>query len=356
VGIGANGSVWVVGCDQVTGGFGIYNRQNNAWRKVPGGATKIAVDRNGNPVIANNSGTIFQGDQNGNWKALPGCARDIGVGANGSLWIVGCNAVPKGFGIYNWTGSSWRSVAGAATAISVMPDGRPAAVNASDEIYIGNGTGSWQQLDGSAKDISVGANGSLWVIGNNVEPNGYGIYQRTANTWKKVPGSALRIAVNPQGLPLVANQVPPVSSGGWKMPWKAGISLGISQSWHYDYYTNQSNALDIPLSAGTPVLAPTNSKVMAFCNAGNNHLAIKLQAEDSQIYSLIHVQATGVSLGRSYKQGEQIGVVAGDKPWNNCAQSTGSHLHFGLPRRDMQIDGQIFKSDSIPPKLTSTNQ
>lgn len=31
---------------------------------------------------------------------------------------------------------------------------------------------------GKAKDIGVGANGAVWVIGSNVEAGGYGIYRR----------------------------------------------------------------------------------------------------------------------------------------------------------------------------------
>lgn len=209
VGIGFNGAVWVIGCDNTQGGNGIYNWQGDStWRKIYGGAKRIAVNPNGTPVVVNDSGQLFEGDGNGGWKAFPGCARDVGIGANGALWVVGCNAVTGGYGIYQWIGSGWRSIVGGAVAISVFPDGRLAMVNNADEIFIGDGQGKWQQLDGKAKDISVGANGSLWVIGNNVESNGYGIYKRTGTTWQKIPGSAVRIAVNPQGIPWVVNQDP----------------------------------------------------------------------------------------------------------------------------------------------------
>ncbi|MEB3295536.1 MAG: tectonin domain-containing protein [Synechococcales bacterium] len=221
VGVGANGAVWVIGCNETPGGYGIYNWQGGSnWRGIPGGATRIAVGPKGNPVVVNNTGAIFWGDGNGNWQRLAGCARDVGVGANGALWVVGCNAVPGGYGVYQWTGSGWRGIAGGITAISVLPDGRPAAVNSHDEIFIGDGNGRWQLVGGRAKDIAVGADGSLAVIGNNVEAGGFGIYKRAGNAWQKIPGSAVRIAVAPNGVPWVVNNSnpsnPPPTTGNPK--------------------------------------------------------------------------------------------------------------------------------------------
>ena len=58
---------------------------------------------------------------------------------------------------------------------------------------------SWQLTDGAARDVGVGADGTVWMIGTNVVAGGYGIYKRTNNTWSNVPGGAERIAVDPQG-------------------------------------------------------------------------------------------------------------------------------------------------------------
>ena len=57
----------------------------------------------------------------------------------------------------------------------------------------------WKMLPGAATDIGVGADGTAWVIGTNVEIGGYGIFRWNGSNWDKVSGSAVRIAVDPQG-------------------------------------------------------------------------------------------------------------------------------------------------------------
>jgi murein DD-endopeptidase MepM/ murein hydrolase activator NlpD len=104
-------------------------------------------------------------------------------------------------------------------------------------------------------------------------------------------------------------------------------SAKVTQTSHSDGYGLR--AIDLDLSAGTPVLSPANATVVATCNAGNNHRAIKLKSDDGTLYSLIHVYSTNIQKGQRFRQGEVIGSVASDKPWNKCAKSTGVHLHFG---------------------------
>jgi murein DD-endopeptidase MepM/ murein hydrolase activator NlpD len=104
-------------------------------------------------------------------------------------------------------------------------------------------------------------------------------------------------------------------------------SARVTQTAHSDGYGLR--AIDLGLGAGTTVLSPANAVVVATCDAGNNHRAIKLKADDGTFYSLIHVYSTNVQKGQRFRQGEVIGSVASDKPWNKCAKSTGIHLHFG---------------------------
>ncbi len=63
----------------------------------------------------------------------------------------------------------------------------------------------WQLTDGAARDVGVGANGAVWVIGTNPVPGGYSIWKRVNNAWVNVPGGAERIAVDPQGNAWVVN-------------------------------------------------------------------------------------------------------------------------------------------------------
>jgi len=113
--------------------------------------------------------------------------------SGGSVWVIGTNTVPGGYGIYQWAGNNWASRSGGATRIDVGSEGDPWVVNSSDEIFHWEGTG-WRHLSGRAKDIGVGASGT-WVIGTNAVPGGYGIYRWTGANWSAVPGGATEITV-----------------------------------------------------------------------------------------------------------------------------------------------------------------
>jgi murein DD-endopeptidase MepM/ murein hydrolase activator NlpD len=124
------------------------------------------------------------------------------------------------------------------------------------------------------------------------------------------------------------------ASANPKLPFSG--SARVSQSAHGDGYGLR--AIDLALPAGTPVLAPADARVVGTCNAGNNHRAIKLQS-GSTFFSLIHVNTPDVFIGKTYRQGQQIGTVAADRPNNACARSTGVHLHFGVSSNAPVVDG-----------------
>lgn len=124
------------------------------------------------------------------------------------------------------------------------------------------------------------------------------------------------------------------ASANPKLPFTG--SATVSQSAHGDGYGLR--AIDLALRAGTPVLSPADSVVVATCNAGNNHRAIKLRS-GSTFFSLIHVTTSDVFVGKTYRQGQQIGTVAADRPNNACARSTGVHLHFGVSSNAPVVDG-----------------
>lgn len=134
IGIGADGSVWVVGIDSRRGGHSLYRLQNGLWKKVDGSGVRIDVDRNGNPWVINDDDQIYRYDR-GQWIRVPGEAKDIGVGADGSVWIIGANERAGGYGVYRYNGSGWTLVPGSARQISVGPDGEPWVVNRDGDIY-----------------------------------------------------------------------------------------------------------------------------------------------------------------------------------------------------------------------------
>ncbi len=64
---------------------------------------------------------------------------------------------------------------------------------------------SWERLPGAAKDIGIGADGSVWVIGTNGTGGGYGIYKWQVSGWSKIDGGAVQISVDNNGISWVVN-------------------------------------------------------------------------------------------------------------------------------------------------------
>jgi hypothetical protein len=218
IGIGADGSVWVLGTDNVPGGHSIFRWDGHAWVHVEGAAKAIAVGPDGQPWVTNASGEIFH--RQGSWRLLPGRANDIGVGADGSAWVLGTDNVAGGHSIFHWNGRDWDRVEGAAVRISVGPHGQPWVVNLQTNIFVRIGH-VWRELPGNALDIGVGSGGDTWVIGTDATGDGAGIYRWLDHgdnpQWDRVEGAGWRIAVGPDGLAWV------VSRSGGIFRWRVAL-------------------------------------------------------------------------------------------------------------------------------------
>ncbi|NKB31785.1 MAG: hypothetical protein GKR91_01645 [Pseudomonadales bacterium] len=195
IGIGADGSVWVIGTDERPGGYGIYFWTGFDWQRVDGAAVRIDVDPYGNPWIVNDSHQIYYWN-GGGWTRLQGDARDVGIGADGTVWIA------AGGGIYRWDGYDWERTSGSAVRIDVDPFGTPWVVDHTDDIYELI-RGRWIKRPGGARDIGIGADGSVWVIGTSSGSGGHDIFRWNGNFWVQVFGSARQISVDPEGIPWV---------------------------------------------------------------------------------------------------------------------------------------------------------
>ena len=193
IGVGADGSVWVIGTEPAPGGRAIYRITGNGWNRVDGGGERIAVGPDGQPWVVTQAGAIQRrvGQQ---WQTLPGAARDIGVGADGSVWVVGVDPASGGNGIHRWTGAQWSQVDGGGVRIAVGPDGQPWVINNAGTVFhrVGN---DWQQLPGTASDIGVGSDGTAWAISRDVGGGNPGIQRWDGQNWLRVEGQAQAIAV-----------------------------------------------------------------------------------------------------------------------------------------------------------------
>lgn len=199
IGMGANGTLWVIGTKAVPGGFEIFRWDGRAWINVPGGAVRIDVDPQGYAWIVNDRGEIFRFSGAG-WNKLPGLAKDVGVGANGAVWAIGTGQVAGGFEVFRWTGNNWVRMPGGALRIDVDPQGNPWVANDAGDVFRFTGSG-WVGVPGvKARDIGIGGDGSVFVTAQDG-----GILKWVNNAWLKRDGGLSEITVDVRGVPFGVN-------------------------------------------------------------------------------------------------------------------------------------------------------
>lgn len=170
------------------------------------------------------------------WKAIPETGTDLAIAANGATWIVGSNATAGGFGVRrSFDGmKKWEDAPGGLSRIAISAGGQAWGIN--DKGVIFSYSAGWQAMLGkTAKDISVGADGSVWIIGDEPVAGGFAIYRLASDKsgWTKIDGGGVRIAVTPYGNPWVVNDAGDIYArinGKWtKKPGSAkDIAIGPS--------------------------------------------------------------------------------------------------------------------------------
>jgi hypothetical protein len=161
------------------------------------------------------------------WNILPGSATDIGASA-GATYVIGTTAEGSGFGIHKWNGTDWTKISGSAVRIDVENNGNPWVVNSLGEIFKRDGS-SWKLLPGKARDIGIGAEGSVYIIGRTAEAGGYGIYKWNGSDWTKISGAGVRITVDHTGTPWIIDSAGSVykrNGNSWKAMPGVGLDIG----------------------------------------------------------------------------------------------------------------------------------
>jgi hypothetical protein len=204
IGVGPEGSVWVIGNVPEPGGYGIYYWNGSSWVKVEGGAVRISVGPGGQPWVVNNNGDVYKRFNNA-WTTVPGVrARDIGVGANGAVWVIGYDPylVAGNYGIFVLNGNTWNQTDGAATRIAVSPDGLPWVVETNGGIFRRKSNNTWLYVTSNGLDISVGAEGTPWIVTKTYASSGGNQPAYFDGTiFRSIDGGINNIAVAPNGLP-----------------------------------------------------------------------------------------------------------------------------------------------------------
>ncbi|AKV00143.1 hypothetical protein AKJ09_06806 [Labilithrix luteola] len=133
-----------------------------------------------------------------------GTGTDVGCGTR-DCWSLSSQVAPSGgYYVNRWDGHAWAPAPGAGVAIDSGPNG-PWLVNNAGFIFRWNGS-AWTSIAGGARDISVGADGSVWIIGTTAGTSGgYEVWRWTGSAWQKMPGAGVAIDVGPSGVPWLVN-------------------------------------------------------------------------------------------------------------------------------------------------------
>lgn len=145
--------------------------------------------------------------------------RDISVSANGTLWAITIDPLATeqqagGGGLVKYKkpkSNKWEALeSGGATKIDGGPKGAKAyTINNKGEVWQLEIGKKPKQLsgDGFAREISAGADGTVWIISNEAVHGGGSVQYLEGEHWVKVPGEigGNKITGTPEGQALVVN-------------------------------------------------------------------------------------------------------------------------------------------------------
>jgi subtilase family serine protease len=134
-----------------------------------------------------------------NFTQLAGSAVWVAAAPDGTFWVLSTAGLASGDKfIYHYVNGGFVNFPGAATRLAVGPDGTVWALNAAGGIYyLSPGAQYFAGIAGGASELSVAADGSLYVISNQPgSPVGRGIYHYANGTWTQLPGAGVTVAAS----------------------------------------------------------------------------------------------------------------------------------------------------------------
>lgn len=209
VGVGADGSVFLVGSNEIPGtlGYRVYKYVNNELHKLPDcGAIRVAVSPQGVPWVVNYQNQVLMYNA-GTWQQKPGgLATDIGTGADGSVYAISTTvySTTGGFTILKWNGTGWDTMTDCSgTRIAADQHGIPWVTNKSNIVYQFSGSVLWNPINAfQANDIGIGADGSIYISAWDTGVYGYEppIYKYNGSGWTQVSNAfGTSVSVGPTG-------------------------------------------------------------------------------------------------------------------------------------------------------------
>jgi len=144
------------------------------------GLPNLTCGQDGRLWLVNSDGEIFlrQGEK---WERFLGHARQVTSTPDGTIWSVSTQPATRGYALTRWSEpeKAWQPLGEniAAVQISAAPDG---SLWTSTEAYAiwRYGDGKWANVLGLAREVSVGADGTVWILTMDPGPGGYELFQR----------------------------------------------------------------------------------------------------------------------------------------------------------------------------------
>lgn len=104
------------------------------------------------------------------------------------------------------------------------------------------------------------------------------------------------------------------------------------------------NGVDIAVSAGTPIHAVHDGKVVLAGDAGDYGLCVVIEDERGYQSRYAHCQSLSVTVGQEIKKGEEIAAVG------STGNSTGPHLHLEVSYQGQRLDPFYFVDNGYETK------
>lgn len=221
VAAGANNSLYALGTGAATGGFSIFSWDGYQWQQMNGGATRIAVKGDGQPVVVNANGELLEWTGSA-WSTMPppvtahlpnpGKAIDVMCGADKSLFSVWNNEnyPSNGTTLWKWSGTDWLPQGIPGIRFTSDASGNVWALDSENNIWKSKGLNpygayQWERVSGQAKDIAAGGDGSVWIIGMGTTSGGFNVYRWSGSSWTKLDGGGTSVAAGGNGVPYLVN-------------------------------------------------------------------------------------------------------------------------------------------------------
>lgn len=194
--IGRDGSVFGL---NASGGVLRWSNSRKRFDDFPGTVVRLAVDSDGNPWGISTLGRVFR--HTGNlWKQIPNATgSDIAIGGDGSVVITDANGTLSKL---NDAMTRFDRIPGQGILVAVAPDGTPWTIR-SDSLVQRCDTSPCEVFAQKAKSISIGPDGSVYVVSENHFLMRLGTDGKTFEI-VQIPGHNVQsVAVGPNGFPWV---------------------------------------------------------------------------------------------------------------------------------------------------------